>query len=580
MHTLTDPITIGLAIVLFVTTTQWVFREVEREPLPLKWLLTLELQAALWITLMIAFWFANELRPVLRWIGIGIIFTVTTRWSFRIVQLMPLEPASAGVLASHRRSKWYFIMWLNATVPTVVLIALSFPENADQWIVRTCWQLMDTAFIPLPMFYVCVMFIVLLALMSGVLSRRLSTICIVAGVFLERAFLMIGTFLFCVVTAQSLLCVTTVFWPYVPRGPFALGSLGNFLFALMALALIMCFRAVQPVLRAIDNSIALSFTIIAPYVPLLRRMVRWPQGSDRLCVEWSSGIDPSPADTTIVILSDLHLTDRPKHLVPTDRTSKQTIDCVEQLLNGKRPVAVFLGGDVTDLGARSTWNMAETMFANQLVFLVPGNHDYHFKRILSQTLFVKPSFDESEVLTAVKRDSRTLDSVQGYPYCVRSEALKLVLVCLDSNKRASTTPITNALGSVGNAQLSEASRQLKALRQPGDAIIVMLHHHVLTPPFNVGSAFLRCVDATKVLKFALRADALAIIHGHKHMPYVYRYPKAGGGELFIVSCGSAHYPAGGPFAQTVIEPSCYELSILNGRIRAVDLIRLPTCTKS
>ena len=100
-----------------------------------------------------------------------------------------------------------------------------------------------------------------------------------------------------------------------------------------------------------------------------------------------------------------------------------------------------------------------------------------------------------------------------------------------------------------------------------------MHHHIfpwLRP--NLLDPLLTCVDAAAVLHFALQHRAQAIVHGHKHMPYV-RVLEDAGRKLFIVSCGSALYPAKGPCEKEVGAPSCMGLLLKDGSVGDVILFR-------
>jgi hypothetical protein len=82
---------------------------------------------------------------------------------------------------------------------------------------------------------------------------------------------------------------------------------------------------------------------------------------------------------------------------------------------------------------------------------------------------------------------------------------------------------------------------------------------------------LACVDGGHVLRFALEHKAAAIIHGHKHMPYLRRYRQQDR-EVTVISCGSALYQAHGPCAQAIGGPSCLGLHIEGGRLVDVHFV--------
>ena len=138
-----------------------------------------------------------------------------------------------------------------------------------------------------------------------------------------------------------------------------------------------------------------------------------------------------------------------------------------------------------------------------------------------------------------------------YPALHADPELPLDLLLIDSNRRRATSPITNAIGYVGDRQLSLASDLLRGRRGEGRHLIVVLHHHLALPRLSpgglAGTYFQMCIDAASVLAFAREYRASAIFHGHLHMPYVLR-PKADAAAPLIASCGSALFPAIGPNA--------------------------------
>jgi 3',5'-cyclic AMP phosphodiesterase CpdA len=104
-----------------------------------------------------------------------------------------------------------------------------------------------------------------------------------------------------------------------------------------------------------------------------------------------------------------------------------------------------------------------------------------------------------------------------YPRLCSFEPAGIDVLILNSNRRPSGIPLTNAIGLVGTDQLSAAS-QLLVCRRSQSTLVIVLHHHVIPPSFGFDVVFLRCLDAEAVLRFAKVHAAAAIIHGHTHMP--------------------------------------------------------------
>jgi 3',5'-cyclic AMP phosphodiesterase CpdA len=237
---------------------------------------------------------------------------------------------------------------------------------------------------------------------------------------------------------------------------------------------------------------------------------------------------------------------------------------------------VIMPGDVTDMGAEPAWGMAAEAFRHKKpVLATPGNHDYHFRHVLTQEPFSNSSFTDYQVWSRLARTFDAHGGMKRLPLVKRLDPPGLLVVILDSNGRPTSTPITNALGFVGKGQLDEAAKSLSQARRPGDVIFLLLHHHIISPPigpWDLSTAFLRCLDASAVLDFALENQVNAIIHGHEHMPYIYQVPRQPD-PLLIISCGSIHHLACGPFAKTVSEPSAYKLSLVSGSIASVMLLK-------
>jgi hypothetical protein len=216
--------------------------------------------------------------------------------------------------------------------------------------------------------------------------------------------------------------------------------------------------------------------------------------------------------------------------------------------------------------------------------VAPGNHDVNFRQIgrLKTRLEVfaamlnldedgrrKGSYDETDVASAVARLTGSASAPpRGYPKWHEDDAIGVSVLVLNSNRRASSSPISNALGIVGPDQLKAARTHL-AERNPRNALLFVLHHHILPASSpRLSDLFLVCMDAADVLALAFECNASAIIHGHKHMPYV-REVRRGGRAVRLVSLGSALYPAEGPCAKVVVGPSVMSMKVANGAIESM-----------
>jgi predicted phosphodiesterase len=319
----------------------------------------------------------------------------------------------------------------------------------------------------------------------------------------------------------------------------------------------------------------------------------------------------------VLVFSDLHLTAPGERAMEGDMTDEGAIAFMRAALEWARPQMIIVSGDVTDTGARGAWDKARSILSSAGARLVvaPGNHDVHFKRTnrkVSKWSAIRSLVELPESMGALhgtrmrlfastgididryvdmggvsysERDvfHRVLELAPGgitktkyssldppfadpqFPIVYDEPQLRLTVLVLNSNRRPSSWPMSNAFGFVGDDQLERAQILLDDNRTAGCALLVVLHHHVLPPP-GLGGALLQCFDAPEVWSFARKNRAAAIIHGHTHMPYVVQVEPE---QPTIVSCGSVAYPAGGPCASQIVSPSCFGLQIRDGTLRAV-----------
>jgi 3',5'-cyclic AMP phosphodiesterase CpdA len=304
----------------------------------------------------------------------------------------------------------------------------------------------------------------------------------------------------------------------------------------------------------------------------------------------------------ILVFSDMHLAPMiDGHPMRTmDQTTESfddgTIRLVEDLLTRVKPAAIIVAGDVTDTGHPSSWDRATKLLKMSDIptYVAPGNHDVHF-RWLTPELIEKQggvelvlgevfatddphvpsrdSFDEAEIARRIDAIAPAGKRAKGsrFPILYQNDALRLSVLILDSNRRPPTSPISNAIGLVGQDQLEAAAKLLKT-RPAGFGLVIVLHHHVVPPDTLELHIGLRCEDAEDVLDFAAGHGADAIIHGHKHMPYVYR-ALVKNHPLFVVSCGSTLYDAVGPQKDTVKRASAAGLHVQDGHV--IDVVFFP-----
>jgi hypothetical protein len=96
-------------------------------------------------------------------------------------------------------------------------------------------------------------------------------------------------------------------------------------------------------------------------------------------------------------------------------------------------------------------------------------------------------------------------------------------------------------------------------------LLLVMHNDLLpAPKASIHDLFLVCMDAKSIFDFVQRHGVAAVIHGHKHMPYVRKI-----GSLHVISLGSALYDACGPCAANVRSPSVAGLELGDGTVRVV-----------
>jgi predicted phosphodiesterase len=323
--------------------------------------------------------------------------------------------------------------------------------------------------------------------------------------------------------------------------------------------------AAVPVVFAYQGTL-LTHHLFRYYYPwhIYHRARRWPKSGYKAEVGFAETIH-------VILASDLHVTVEGEVTLEPEEAAK-LIDPIRELkavIAIHQPSAVVVTGDLTDLGSEPQWDRVIKGLPGpyQLITLA-GNHDYHFRHIASRERFPMFHFPASFSSADIDKKLRKINGTNvEAPKLYRTAALDIL--ALDSNRRPSGWPLTNAVGNIGKEQLAKA-RGLLSNRDRSRILIIALHHHVIPPEFTIDAPFLLCLDRDQVVDFALQYGAQAIVHGHTHQPFVYRHPAG----LFIISCGSMRFNACGRFAQEVSTPSCYGLQLERGRIAAVKLLRV------
>ena len=314
---------------------------------------------------------------------------------------------------------------------------------------------------------------------------------------------------------------------------------------------------------------------VALNLTLIRAAFYW-RFQRRYSLSYSSGIDPAGGQFDLVAFSDLHVPATPNNTIEAGGDDERTEHFVRHLSSFTEIKHAIMAGDMTDAGDALSMERVAAMIQSFRVGIsaVPGNHDLQVRRIGSSTVPVEPKptqqpssnsrSDEDENHRARVHEFLNRVNESPLPALQVDDHLPCDILLLDSNVRISLSPISNAIGSVGAIQRNKA-RKLLSARKADRPLVIVLHHHIAPPTtrLRTGMAnyFLACLDSSAILDMAMQYRAVAIIHGHLHMPYVARIVcRRSAHQLAVVSCGSARFSAKGPFSKEVVGPSAYGLS--------------------
>ena len=321
-----------------------------------------------------------------------------------------------------------------------------------------------------------------------------------------------------------------------------------FALLLFALNALMIFRLVQFVgsaLRVGSETIAdrlrcaidVLRAAFGPYLPFARGVAASVNITTTSVAEFGSQ-HTNGSTLDVLVIADSHI---PAHDGAPIIGSRRPFDSTRRFVNEKlaqdlAPVMVHCGG-VTDRGAPEEWDYAEQVFGllRPRLVVAPGNHDLNFSWSWHPRERMSQEISDREILARLKCVAVTQTAEECFPHIVRLPGIDILV--FNKNRRPSSNVLTNALGLVGKDQLAKA-RELVAERQPGKPLLLVLHHHIFRPLFGLQNILLRCLDADEVFQFAMDHRVAAIVHGHKHMPYVVRYASPCGDELVVVSVGS------------------------------------------
>jgi predicted phosphodiesterase len=314
--------------------------------------------------------------------------------------------------------------------------------------------------------------------------------------------------------------------------------------------------------KANDDPLQVAGKVLAPRLPFTKAHERLGLESEETRLEHRRPGEPEGDQVKVLVLADVHRSaESHKTISRGDQAASERF--VDQVIDQVPHDVLLLAGDLTDTGHPEAFASVAAQIADDpsVTLAVPGNHDRQFRGAEQAGLLgIRPA--ES---TEVAQDIAGVTGQEpGFPFVKRVQVgdQGLVVVGLDSCRRPAGSIVDNALGEVTSEQLLQAGDQLEAMRQPGDAVLMGLHHHL-----KGGPALLQLLDGDKVLDFIDQHAVDTVVSGHNHSPYVTHH-----GNSQLVSCGSAFGHAEGPYAKAVGGPSAYLLTFDADGLHTADLL--------
>lgn len=254
----------------------------------------------------------------------------------------------------------------------------------------------------------------------------------------------------------------------------------------------------------------------------------------------------------IVHISDLHFTGRPltevnKPFWKLFHLDNISVDNLKLLLNdiaAQKPNHVVVTGDVTntahpdEFAKAKNWLLQLQMACGVtgighdeldpgFVTVVPGNHDVSRKpgwwsRRKAETSRLR-EFIRFFGSTLAINEANTYDIAAGFP------AHKTLFGCVDIFALNSTLDVpvhvigVNSVGEIGYDQRLRLHTLIERVSTEGRFRIVLLHHHPLTIPYKPDQwdQFLVMRDARELLRTCFDKRIHLVLHGHKHIPFVW-----------------------------------------------------------
>jgi 3',5'-cyclic AMP phosphodiesterase CpdA len=249
----------------------------------------------------------------------------------------------------------------------------------------------------------------------------------------------------------------------------------------------------------------------------------------------------------IIHLSDIHFGSRhrfnpppaPSGGVPARTGYPTLLEKLAEDLDGPDPscpVIIAITGDLATTAGKTEFDEAES-FINRLaatailgrprglesIFLVPGNHDVSY----TDDSIKNRLSGFAQLLSSLEK--KFFDAAAPWKWQLvhdRFDSLGAIILCLNSSIYVQKDKPDQDRGHVDVEQLSVIERELKSL--PADHLtravkIALIHHHpVLIPALaEPGRGYDAVLNSGKLLTILRRFGFHAVLHGHKHDPYVF-----------------------------------------------------------
>jgi 3',5'-cyclic AMP phosphodiesterase CpdA len=199
----------------------------------------------------------------------------------------------------------------------------------------------------------------------------------------------------------------------------------------------------------------------------------------------------------IVHLSDLHFGHHDARLA----------DGLAQDVSNQQPTLVVVSGDFTQRGTKSEFEQAQVFLRSLMVptFSVPGNHDIPERDVFAR--FFAPYALYRRYISPELEPFVELDGV--------------AVAGLKTSRRA-RFGMDWSHGTISHAQLGRLEETFR--RASSGAIrVVVAHHPLLEPEYDVQAPVRRVRRASTALKAFLEMGVRVVLSGHFHLSYVRQY---------------------------------------------------------